>query len=68
MEDRYSTNRKVRELIVAKDKKITAVADRAGIRRDTFSRIVNSKRPIYAEEIKPICKAIGVGVEELFTG
>lgn len=66
MEDRFSTNRRVRSIIKENDKKSTAVADRAGIRRDTFSRIINCKRPLYADEILPICKALGVSVSELY--
>lgn len=68
MEDRFSTNRRVKQLIVDNDKKITAVADRAGIRRDIFSRIINCKRPLYADEIMPICKALGVSVADIYNG
>lgn len=67
MEDRFSTNRRVKQLIVDNDKKITAVADRAGIRRDIFSRIINCKRPLYADEIMPICKALGVSVADIYS-
>ncbi len=66
MEDRFSTNRRVKQLIVDNDKKITAVADRAGIRRDIFSRIINCKRPLYADEIMPICRALGVSVADIY--
>lgn len=66
MEDKFSTNRRVKQLIVENDKKITAVADRAGIRRDIFSRIINCKRPLYADEIMPICRALGVSVADIY--
>lgn len=48
------------------DKKSSAVADRAGMRRDIFSRIVNCKRRVYADEVIPIAAALGVPVEKLF--
>lgn len=66
MEDKFSTNRRIREIILDNDKKMGAVADRAGIRRDTFSKIVNSKRPVYADEIVPICRALGISVSTLY--
>ncbi len=42
------------------------VADRAGIRRDIFSRIVRCKRPVYADEVGQIAQALGVSIEHLF--
>lgn len=66
MKERFSTNRRIRAIILDNDKKMGAVADRAGIRRDTFSKIVNCKRPVYADEILPICKALGVSVSALY--
>ena len=62
----FIVNKNIKRLIGAMDKKTTAVADRAGIRRDVFSRIVNCKRPVYADEVIPIATAMGVGIEELF--
>ena len=66
MERTYAVNSKIREIIEKNDKKQSSVADRAGIRRDTFSRIINKRRPVYADEIIPICFALGISVEELF--
>lgn len=66
MKREYAVNKRIREIIEENDKKQSLVADRAGIRRDTFSRIVNLKRPVYAEEVLPICYALGVSVECLF--
>lgn len=62
----YTINIAIREFISGTSRKSTAVADKAGIRRDTFSRIIRCKRPIYADEIMPICDAMGVTIEELF--
>lgn len=45
--------------------KQSSVADRAGIRRDTFSRILGGGRRIYAEEAAAICEALGVSFEFL---
>ena len=44
-----SINRMVRDFIQKNDKKSCAIADKAGIRRDTFSRIINCQRPIYVD-------------------
>ena len=45
--------------------KITSVADKSGIRRDTFSRILNGNRRIYAEDVAVICKSLDVSFEFL---
>lgn len=64
----YEINRTVKKHIEDTAKKPSVIADRAGIRRDVFSRIINCKRPIYADEVPGICTALGVSVEELFRG
>ena len=64
----YKLNQSLKKYIEENDKKPSAVADRAGIRRDIFSRIINCKRPIYADEVPGICAALGVSVEMLFNG
>ena len=50
-----------------KDKliKSTSVADKSGIRRDTFSRILSGGRRIYADEVATICKSLEVSFEFL---
>lgn len=62
----FVVNRNIKKLICSMDKKPTAVADRAGLRRDIFSRIINCKRPVYADEVIPIALAMGVSIEALF--
>ena len=62
----YAVNANIKRCIDELDKKPSAVADRAGIRRDIFSRIIHSKRPVYADEVIPIAMALGVSLDELF--
>ena len=62
----YIVNKNIKQRIESEDKRPSAVADRAGIRRDVFSRIINSKRPVYADEVVPIARALGVSIESLF--
>ncbi len=62
----YSVNERIKQIIENEDKRPSAVADKAKIRRDTFSRILRCQRPLYADEIVPICKAVGISVNELF--
>lgn len=66
MEQQFVVNKNIKKLIDEMDKKTSAVADRAGIRRDIFSRIVHCKRPVYADEVIPIAQAMGVTIEALF--
>lgn len=66
MSQKYIVNRNVRRIIDDEDKRPGAVADKAGIRRDVFSRIINYKRPVYADEVIPIAAALQVSIDELF--
>lgn len=65
MTTKYETNKKIKAIMEEGDKKPSRIADKAGIRRDLFSRILGMKRPVYADEIVPLCEALGVSVEEL---
>ena len=60
----YSINKAICNFIVDNDKKAGAIADKAGIRRDTFSRIVNCRRVIFADELLPILNAAGMPLED----
>lgn len=66
MAQEFVVNKNIKKLIEELDKKSSAVADRAGIRRDTFSRIIHGRRPVYADEVIPIAKAMGVTIDALF--
>lgn len=61
----YRINQRLRKFLDENDKKPSALADKAGIRRDTFSAILGSRRPIYAEELIPICNAAGCSINYL---
>lgn len=61
----YQINQRLRRFIDENSKKPSALADKAGIRRDTFSAILGSRRPVYAEEIVPICNATGCSIDYL---
>lgn len=61
----YSINKRLREFITDHDKKPSRVADKAGIRRDTFSNILACKRVVFAEEVPKIAEAAGCSVDYL---
>lgn len=61
----YSINDRLRDFLVKHDKMPSRVADKAGIRRDTFSNIISSKRVVFAEEVSKIAEAAGCTVEYL---
>ena len=65
MQRDYTINRLLAEYLQQNDKKPGAVADRAGIRRDVFSRIIHCRRPIYADELIPILNASGLPMERV---
>ena len=61
----YSINERLREFIAEHDKMPSRIADKAGIRRDTFSNILSCKRVVFAEEVTKIAEAAGCTVEYL---
>lgn len=61
----YSVNVRLRDFLTANDKKPSRVADKAGIRRDTFSNILTCKRVVFADEVSRIAKAAGCSVNYL---
>lgn len=65
---RYLVNKRICEIIDEEKQKPCAVADKAGIRRDVFSRIIHGKRVVFADELLPICNALGVPLERLIEG
>ena len=58
----YSINERLRVFLEKNDKMNSKVADKAGIRRDTFSNIVSCRRVIFAEEVSKIAEAAGCTV------
>ena len=61
----YDANKRLRLFLDENLKSPSKVADRAKMRRDTFSSILGRRRPIYADEIVQICYAAGCTVEYL---
>lgn len=61
----YSINERLREFIAKHDKMPSRIADKAGIRRDTFSNILSCKRVVFAEEVTKIAEATGCTVDYL---
>ena len=45
--------------------KQTALAEKAGMRGDVFSRLLNTERRVYGDEIASICNAIGLTLSEI---
>ena len=45
--------------------KQTALAEKAGMRGDVFSRLLNTERRVYGDEIASICVAIGLSLNEI---
>lgn len=60
-----TVNRRLKELLRQKKLRQTVVAERSGIAYQSLHRAMNGRRPIYADELKPLAAAIGVDVNEL---
>ena len=61
----YSINERLRKFLDEHDKMPSRIADKAGIRRDTFSNILSCKRVVFAEEVTKIAEAAGCTVDYL---
>lgn len=64
MERDFTINKLIAEKIKDECKRPSAIADKAGIRRDTFSKIIHCKRPIFADELFPILAATGISPQQ----
>jgi DNA-binding Xre family transcriptional regulator len=65
MSYKYVSNKALRRIVETKCVSQAKLAAAVGMRTDILSRIIHSKRPIYADEVQPICKALGISVAEL---
>lgn len=54
---------KIRAYIDEHGFKQVAVAQRAGIPKNTFNAIMNGKRTLYADDLRAICLALNVSPE-----
>lgn len=54
---------KVRNYLKENGYKKTAIAQKTGINRTTFSAIMNGKRTLYADDLRAICIALNVSPE-----
>lgn len=66
MKDRYLLNRNIKRVLKEKGMLQREFAVRLGISEQVAGKIVNSRRVIYADEIKPICSALGISVSALY--
>ena len=60
-----TVNQRLKELLREKKLKQTEVSEKSGIAYQSLHRAVNSRRPVYAEELLPLADAIGVDVSAL---
>ena len=66
MEKNYIVNRNLKRIIKADGRLQKVVADRSGMRRDTLSRVLACKRPVYGDEIPALASALNVSIDALF--
>lgn len=62
--ERLVVQQRIIDYIRENDKKRTAIADKAGIKRDRFSLLMNLKTELRADELESICKALGTSPNE----
>jgi len=59
----YTVNETIRDFIEENGLRPERIADRAGIKRETFARMLKCKRVIYADELIPILNAAGIPLD-----
>lgn len=57
---------RIRQIMAAKGIKQKYVAEQIGFTEQEFSNMMNGRRMLKVDDIKPICKALGVRSGELF--
>lgn len=57
---------RIRVALSLSGKRQTVVAKRLGISQGTLSQIVNGNRPVSSDERRPIARALGLDVADLF--
>ncbi len=55
----------LKRLLKDRGLKHAVVAEKSGIKKDVFSKILNTNRKIFAEEVGGICKTVGLTFEEV---
>lgn len=66
----YSEERFVRgvnKVIEDRGLKKKAVAEKAGIRPDKFSKLINGKSRMFAEEMANICEVLDMSIDEVMS-
>lgn len=62
----FRINRRIRNLAVRRSVSFESIADELGVPYREFVKIIQRKRSVYAYELEPIAKALGVTREDLF--
>lgn len=60
-----SVNRRLKELLKRRKLRQVDVARACGMGYQSLHRAVNGRRPIYADELIPLARALGTNVERL---
>ena len=62
----YIVNRNIKRLIAERGMKSASVAEKAGFSSAVFSNVIRCRRKVYADEVVPIARAMGIEIDELF--
>lgn len=65
MEQDMSLNRRLKRLLAERGMSVSELAVRSGLRYPCLSRALGEKRPLYADELPPLARALGLSVDEL---
>ncbi len=66
MKEPCVVQKNIRKYLHLRKMKAKELAERVGMSPQVISNIVNCKRKVYADEIMPICRALGVSVADIY--
>ena len=61
----YGANRELRRLLRERGMKAAELAARSGIHYGCLCKVLREERPLYAEELLPLARVLGVSAETL---
>ena len=65
MNQDYEANRELRRLLEKRGMSVSELADRSGVPYTCLCLVLREERPLYADELPPLARALGVTADAL---
>lgn len=61
----YAANRELKRLLEERGMETEELAARSGVEYDSLCRVLRERRPLYADELLPLARVLGVSADAL---